>query len=734
MDRPAFRVVLARGLTQPIAGRGRFLVAALLLLGATVVIFEPLVASFHTAVLAAEYSDARNGVRGVWLVEHLHSTPFTIQRDPFNGAPEGTPLVPAVNLASPLQPLFMWALAPVVGLIASLNLFLLLGVAATGFAAFVLFDQLGFAFLPGLIGGYLIAFNPWSIDRAVAGAPAFNHGWCLLLLVAALTRLLRRPTLISAALAGAAYASCFLVAAYFGLVGLTFVLAYAGIAFARSDGWPGRVETVKRLAVMAGVTVTPLIPALIVFVLDRKQAAQTLNNPVTQLTQLGASPFASYLLPSPRHPFLGHLANSLRPSDPLHEKVLFFGYATIALAVAGAVMLVRRHAFAQRQRTAMTLAVVTAPIAFLLSLPSVIEVLGVRFATPTYVAGLFTSYYRVYARVGYGLGIAVVLLAVAVLTHIGSRRHGRLLVIVLGALMVFECLPGTVAVIAANRAPRYDAWIATQPAGIVAHYPLPTDNELAIILERDEYYNQRFTRHPNFALFGAGIGGTREEGIRLLARYITDPVTPRILAAEGVRYVVIHDDVYRALHADPPLVDPPFFTHAVTFGDVRIYRITPHPNSHFLDKLLIKQAPTIAALEGLRFGTVTVGPGGFNGAERYHDVPGWHWMTQNGSVLVENPYDHPMKFRLVGHTFSNTVPRTVEIGSNTGQTIASFKVSPFERGLNIRPLVLAPGVTDLNFHATPDPQQLGGGDERQGSIFLSPLRAVPLNEVSLRAR
>jgi hypothetical protein len=717
---------------QAFEGRLRFFIAAVVFVGVTFALFAPLIGSLNSGVLAAEYTDARNAIRGVWLVQHLHSTPFTLDRDQFNGAPEGTPLVPAVSIASPFQPLFMWGLAPVVGLVASLNLFILIGFVATAFAAFALFDQLEFSFLPSMIGAFVVAFNPWEIERAVAGAPAFNHGWCLILLLWALIRLLRQPTLRSAAIAGAAYGSCFFVAAYFGFVGLALIAGYAVVAVTRGEGRSGLTGTVKRLAVMGSVTLLPLLPALLVFALNHKTSAQALNNPVTQLDQLGVSPISSYLVPSPRHPLLGHLAESLRPADPLREKIMFFGYVTLGLAIAGVVMLVRRVNFTPRQRSAMTLAVATAPIAFLLSLPRSLGLFGVTLYTPTYVFGLVTSYYRVYARVGYAAGIAMALLAVAALTQLARRRHGGLVVALLGALIVLEFLPGTFSVTASDQAPRYDTWLAKQPAGIVAHYPLPTDNELALILAGDEYYNQRFTALPNFALFGAGIGGTREDGIRLLARYVTDRLTPRILVAEGVRYVALHDDIYRKLHEDLPQLGSPFH-YLTTVDHVRIYRVTPHPDSHYLDKLLLRYSATVAALQGMRFGTVVVGPDGFNGAERYHHVFGWRWMTENGTLQITNPYDHPMRFRLQGHVFSNTVPRTVRIQSATGEQVASFAVKPFERGLPVRPLLLAPGTTTFNLFADPGPQELGVGDPRQGSIFLSPIRAVPLTDVSLRA-
>jgi hypothetical protein len=709
----------------------RYLCAAAILATTTVVVFAPLVRSVNTGVLTAEATDAKNAIRGAWLTQHAHASPFTLSHDPYNGAPEGTPLVPAVNLASPTQPLVSWSLSPIIGLITTFNLFLLLGVAATAFVAFVLLDCLGFAFTPSLIGSYIVAFNPWSIERAVAGAPAFNHAWCLILLLAALIALYRKPSMLFAVLAGAAYASCFLVAAYFGLIGAAFVIAFVIASLTQANATQRVRRTVRNLAIMAAVTVVPLIPALVVFATENGTTRRALSNPTGELVSRGAAPVSSYLLPSPRNPVLGTLVASLQPSDPLREKVLFFGYTTIALAIAGFILLVRGTSFTPTQKAAMRIAAISVPVAYLLSLPRSLHLLGVTFYSPTYLIGLITSFYRVYARVGYAAGIAATILAVAALDRLSRRPRGQILVLLVGALIVFEFLPGTLPVAKANHPPAYDAWLAQQPRGIVVHYPLPTDNELALILGGDEYYNQRFTNQRNFNLFGAGIGGTREEGIRLLARYPTDPLTPRILAAEGVRYVVIHDDIYTKLHLEPPQLGPPF-RQVKTIGDTRIFTLVPRPDAHYIDKVLLRSAPTVAALEGLQFGTVTVGPEGFLGPERYHNVFGWRWMQQAGVLHVHNPYDHPMKFRLFAHAFSNSVPRTIEVDSDAGTKLSSFRVPTFERALALRPLILPPGDTQLNLFADPEPQRLGLHDKRIGSIYLGPVRAVPVSTVSLR--
>ena len=44
-----------------------------------------------------------------------------------------------------------------------------------------------------------------------------------------------------------------------------------------------------------------------------------------------------------------------------------------------------------------------------------------------------------------------------------------------------------------------------------------------------------FHRQPLYNIVGSGTEGTREDAIRFMSRSITDPKTPGILAAEGVR-------------------------------------------------------------------------------------------------------------------------------------------------------------------------------------------------------
>ena len=118
---------------------------------------------------------------------------------------------------------------------------------------------------------------------------------------------------------------------------------------------------------------------------------------------------------------------------------------------------------------------------------------------------------------------------------------------------------------------------------------------------------------------GQGVsGGTREEAIRILSRNIEDPLTPSILAAEGVRYAVVHDDAYRDLGREPPR-PADGMTHAATFGSTRVYVVTAEPAD--LKAELARHRAEIAMVQGLEQPTLKYvsgfyDPEPFNGTER----------------------------------------------------------------------------------------------------------------------
>lgn len=671
----------------------RGLAAAALFILAACFWFHGIAAHPDTRLLRG-FGDGTSQLRDYWAARHLGATPFTFARDSLTGAPEGRPLSTAIQIAQAFQPGFVWALRPVLGLVGAWNLLILAGFAGTALSAFLLLDRLGCTFAASLFGGYVFGFNPWAFERASAGAPAFLQGWIFVVLYAALT-LTRRRTLASAVPGGIALAASFYVASYFGLLALLVVVLYWALEATRAGSLRGLVRPAQLAAVQAGTTALCLAPVIVAYVRDRSSVVDQISNPSDQLQHLGAR-VPEYFLPYGRHPFLGSLTRSYPNSGNFPEQSLFFGYSTMALAVVAVVLLLRRSPWLRsrpERRDAATFFALLVPLAFLCSLPSHVGVLGISVPMPSAAISHVTTFWRVYARFGVLVGLGLAVLAGLALSRLQQARGGRVLALVALAVVAgIELLPGSITTIDARAQPAYVRWLARHPGGIVATYPAPTDRASALFLAEREYWYQRFHAHPLYGYFGSGTGGTREDAIRILSRYADGADTPGVLAAEHVRYVVLHDDVYRSEGRKPP-ASVAGATPVARFGPVRILQLGAVPPVD-ITKLLDQQATEIATVQGLAPPSVVYGDG--------YDVPD----QQSGRRQVAGRSElhllssDPRVTRLeVQFNASSSAPLAVDVSLDDGASFQTLVLSPTENRFTVGPFGIHPGETTLVLRA-----------------------------------
>ena len=190
-------------------------------------------------------NDETNSIRQYWAAEQLGKTPFTLHRDPFNGAPEGLSVSTAVQVANGIIPGTIWLLHYFMGLTAAENVFLLSGFVLTGFAVYLLLDRLGLDPLAGVYAGYVVAFNPWMIERAYAGHHGYMHAWVFPLLIAALlyvaskanaSSLLRSPALPSTL--------TFYESSYYGLLAALVFGVFMVVDLVQQPTWRERLVVV----------------------------------------------------------------------------------------------------------------------------------------------------------------------------------------------------------------------------------------------------------------------------------------------------------------------------------------------------------------------------------------------------------------------------------------------------------------------------------------------------------
>lgn len=570
--------------------------------GITVLWFHEIFGDLDNSVLVGP-NDASYGIRAYWGAAYAGENPFTLRRDMLNGAPEGMPWSRALQYANALIPGSIWLLHYVVGFGAAANLYLLLGFVLTGFFMYLLLDRLGFHPVGSLLAGFAFAFNPWMIERAYAGHAGFMHAWVFPVLVGALLYQHRRRTVWSGVVVGLAVVTALYQSSYYGLLAALVVGVFWAVELVRTRSWQERLWVFTLADVAIATAVVAFLPALIAWHYDREAVAAVVSNPVTQLQSLGAAP-ESYVLPSVRHPLLEPITRAVdqRADDHWSENTLYLGWSLIALGAAGLVLVVRRHRdslSAPLTRFFLLGMVVLAPAAFLFSLKRETTVLGVDIPMPSYLVGEVTTFWRVFARFGLLVTFALAALAAFALTVLIRRyRHGLAVAGAACALLVFEYFSGFAPAYSFSNPDPWVAWLKQQPRGIVAHYPLPTDQAPALQMMARTFYLQQQYEQPMFSIFGSGFGGTREEAIRLVSRYIHDPQTPGVLKAEGVKYILLHDDVYREEGKQPPAI-PPDFELVATFGNVRAVKLADSVQPADLPATLEQNAVAIALTQGV---------------------------------------------------------------------------------------------------------------------------------------
>jgi hypothetical protein len=188
-----------------------------------------------------------------------------------------------------------------------------------------------------------------------------------------------------------------------------------------------------------------------------------------------------------------------------------------------------------------------------------------------------------------------------------------------------------------------------------------------------------------------------------------------------VRYVVVHDDVYRAQGEEPPALGPGVRLLR-TFGPVRVFQLTAKPID--LTRHLQEHAGEIADQFGLARPEVSSG-GGFYPSETY---PGFQdrfrWMGKSGSIEIANGESSPVRIWLEGFGFSNGVVRRLALVDPAGNEIASEAVPTNMGPIKIGPFDAPPGTSRWTLEASPGPTPLGASDPRSASVYLSDLKAA----------
>ena len=485
--------------------------------------------------------DLFGAVGGMREIIDAGRTPFLPGTTPSLGAPDGAPITYATNVASWVGVGERWLSSLVFGPILGWNIIVLAGFVATGVATFLLVRRLTGSPLAAFVSGWAFAFWPFAVRNGAAHVE-YAQGWVLIVLAWRLLRLREEPSRRQAVLAGLAMLLCFSYTGYFVIMGAVVVAAFYAVDLVAAVR-PRRFARCLRLQSLS--TVPPLVALMTYALIARGASGEGLRiHPLAELYTYSARP-EFYVNPVPTSLLFGERATRWWSTRNLgvviDENGVYVGITVLALAVVGvAVALLVRSAASQR-RTVLTL-VLLAALAFAFSGPPTYEALGLSAKMPSWFVFQITSTWRVYARFGMVVMLAVVLLAGYGLAAIERRARARSLVlgVVVSAVVVLAVgldlwsrspsprtteIPGNAV---------YDVLDARNDGGIVAEYPLVP----ATVPGLDYVATQDRVGHP---LLNGYSSESSLEARALWLAPLDDPRTAGRLALLGIKYVTLPD-------------------------------------------------------------------------------------------------------------------------------------------------------------------------------------------------
>jgi hypothetical protein len=497
----------------------RFVRSAALFAALTIVMTWPQAARLATS--AQEHQDVYfNMWRFAWVAHALSSSPSHL----FDGNifyPERRALTfsDAMPVEAALAAPLLWIGLPRVLVH---NLLLLGGIVFSAAGIFMLASRLTGSSCAGTTAGIIFAFVPYRFEHYMH----MELQWTVWIPWSfwALHRALDTSRLRDGALVGVFTALQFLSSIYYGIF-LGTLLALAAVLLvcgARGDALKRGVLALLVGALAAGAMLAP-------YVLPYARTRQLVGSrSAEQVLEYGARP-SSYLVATDTNLLYG--ARSTSRGRP--ERRLFPGVLAVLLALVG--LLLRRPA--------------NEPIVYLLAGVAAFEMsLGLRGYSFTFLydhVPLFTAL-RAPARLGIFVVFFLAILAAyghSALESTLPKRWAPALVVTIAGVLLLEYWVAPLRLVPfPNTPPPVYAWLAKQPRGTIAEFPMPLPDTLPG--EEARYaYMSTFHWMP---LLNGYSGYYPPSYLTLISDLhgFPDEKSIAVLRGRGARYVILHTALY----------------------------------------------------------------------------------------------------------------------------------------------------------------------------------------------
>ena len=463
------------------------------------------------------------------------------------------------------------------------NLLTLSAFPLSAIVAFLLARHLGNSFWPSVLAGALYGFSPYIWAHSYAHM-SLAHAELLPVMLLLTLNLIDQPRGWRVAALGGVLALTTLLHVYYGYIGAVLV---ATLALAH---WLGQrrftpmaaaglrpLLFVGAAAILALVLLSPLIVPVLRVLLDPglRAALGPLGyvRPPGDFLVYAAQPW-QYLLPPPEHVLFGPLVQSFWDAQQLpsvSEFRLYVGIVPLLLA-AGALSSATTRALSPERRLLRFVVTAVLAVAFFFSLAPRLWPFDALFSS-------ILPMFRVYARFGVGVILAMSLLAAFGLEHLLKRltiRWRPPVAIGIIALSLVDLVPSQPLKTYEANLPEPYTWLATlDPETVLAEYPFLDDWSS---IHSQYLFAQRVHQK---ALVNGSVSGTPLFALHETLRELDGPETAGRLAALGVDYVLVHEDFYRSekyFNVEPPHLDGnPAFELVREADSLKVYRLLAKP-------------------------------------------------------------------------------------------------------------------------------------------------------------
>lgn len=607
----------------------------------SVVVTYPLVFRMSTGLyggfIKAGYfsNDAKGGLYCLWWVKCVWQHHFMPKFMSYICSPFGVNLIQGPAEPGLHFPTFV--LLTLTNEIFSHNFFVVLSFPLSAVMMYCLAYYLTKNKLGSSISGVIYAFSSYHILQSYCHLGLAMIQW-IPLYILFLFRFDERRTYRSALWCALTFALVTLSAYYYGYFMLIFTIAFLlfklvfeYITQRRSSilDYP----TLKLSVFTILVAFLLIVPFLLnIFIFGHPRFAPQLRAYVLSNLAFFGTRWWSYLLPSFENPIFGRSVENFlysQLSGNVAEQILYLGYVPLALAALALFVWKKRRKeawdrskespFDGRADFAIPFFIFAGLVGVVWSAPPYITLASLEIPMPSSfmhgIVPVFGSYGRFGILTILSLGVLTAFGLKYLLENVSSLRKQVLVTCLVGALILIEIInipPFKTVDVSASTTPKVYGWLSSQSGDFsIAEYPFLAKSD-------PRQYDYLFYQRVHEKKMVNAINSD-DEVINRASSYlgnVADPNVPPILSYLGVKYVIVHTDLYRGNEGGIPRIrSGQGLVFVKSFPGALVYEVKAKPQ-----KIL-----------WLRYKN-------FYSSETWEDGREWNWASSSEAEVVAVNY------------------------------------------------------------------------------------------------